>query len=279
VLLLGDASLDPRGFDARSLPAPLPALWSRTSYIWTASDPALAAVNGEDSLPDLAIGRLPANTLDQARSLVVKLLDWEDASRGLAGRAALVADNPDSAGDFEANARDIAASFLASRNPELVFLGQLGTEATRARVLETMDQGLSLLSYVGHGGHATWASEAFLRTRDLAALRAQAEQPLLVTMNCWNGYFIGATYESMAEAFVKAEGRGAIAAFSPSGLSLDTPAHLFHRALMAEVVSARHARLGDAVLAAQRTYADSGQFPELLGIYHLFGDPAMKIEP
>jgi hypothetical protein len=35
--------------------------------------------------------------------------------------------------------------------------------------------------------------------------------------------------------------------------------------------------LGDAVLAAQEAYADSGAFPELLGIYHSFGDPAMEL--
>ena len=38
--------------------------------------------------------------------LVAKLLDWEDASLSLDGTAALVADNPDAAGDFEANARE-----------------------------------------------------------------------------------------------------------------------------------------------------------------------------
>ena len=63
VLLLGDASYDPRHFVASSLASPLPALWTKTSYLWTASDPLLAAVNGEDALPDLAIGRLPATTL------------------------------------------------------------------------------------------------------------------------------------------------------------------------------------------------------------------------
>jgi hypothetical protein len=35
--------------------------------------------------------------------------------------------------------------------------------------------------------------------------------------------------------------------------------------------------LGDAVLAAQEAYAYSGAFPELLSIYHLFGDPAMEL--
>jgi hypothetical protein len=279
VLLLGDSSTDPRRFNASAWPAPLPAAWSRTSYIWTVSDPTLAAVNGDDSLPDLAIGRLPANTLEQAHALVAKLIDWENAGFSLDGAAALVADNPDSAGDFEANARDIATSFLATRNPELIFLSQLGTDATRSRVLGSLDQGLSLLSYVGHGAQTAWASEYFLLTKDLAALQAQTQQPLLLTLNCLNGYFVGSTYDSMAEAFVKAQGRGAIAAFSPSGLSLDGAAHLYHRALMAEITSGNHARLGDAVLEAQKAYAATGVMPEMLDIYHLLGDPAMRIQP
>ena len=62
VLLLGDASYDPRNFIGSSLPSPLPAWWTKTSYLWTVSDPLLAAVNGDDGLPDLAIGRLPATT-------------------------------------------------------------------------------------------------------------------------------------------------------------------------------------------------------------------------
>ena len=39
----------------------------------------------------------------------------------------------------------------------------------------------------------------------------------------------------------------------------------------------RHERLGDALLAAQKTYAESGLMPELLDVYHLFGDPGMRI--
>src|SRR5262249_13349384 len=71
--------------------------------------------------------------------------------------------------------------------------------------------------------------------------------------------------------------RGAVAAFSPSGLSVDEPAHVYHTALLKEIVSGEHDRLGDAVLAAQRDYADSGAAPELLSVYNLFGDPAMRI--
>ena len=68
-----------------------------------------------------------------------------------------------------------------------------------------------------------------------------------------------------------------IASFSPSGLSLDGPAHQYHRALMAELTSGQHQRLGDAVLAAQKAYAQTGLMPELLERLPPLGDPAMRI--
>ena len=279
VVLLGDANHDPRHFVASSQPSPMPFLLHKTSYIWTVSDPALAAVNGDDLLPDLAIGRLPATTVEQAQAMVGKVLDWEDQGNTLEGRVALVADNPDLAGNFEADARDIESSFLAGRDTTEVFLGPIGSrDVARARILDAFNQGLSLISYVGHGGGAVWAGENILSSWDAASLQAQPRQPLMLTMNCLNGYFITPYYESLAEAFLKAEGRGTIAAFSPSGLSLDGPAHLFHRAVMQEVTSGQHHRLGDALLAAQKDYATTGAMPELLSVYHLFGDPALKLQ-
>jgi hypothetical protein len=68
-----------------------------------------------------------------------------------------------------------------------------------------------------------------------------------------------------------------VAAFSPSGLSLNDSAHRYHQALLQELVHANHERLGDAVMAAQEAYARTGALPELLSIYHLFGDPALRL--
>ncbi len=232
VLLLGGSTYDPRNFSGSARPSPLPPLVIRTSYLWTVSDPTLAAVNGDDGLPDLAIGRLPASSVEEAATLVDKLLAWEDGVGTLDGRAVLVADNPDAAGDFEANQRDIQKSFLGGRDSELVFLSALGSE-TRPAILDAFDTGASLMSYVGHGGAAVWASENVLNSWDTASLLPQSRQPVLLTMNCLNGYFLAPNFNSIAEAFLKAEGRGSIAGFSPSGLSLDGPAHLYHRAIVA----------------------------------------------
>jgi hypothetical protein len=276
VLLLGDATDDPRRFVSTSWASPLPAFWVKTSYLWTVSDPALGAVNGEDGLPDLAIGRLPARTVGEAEALVSKLLAWEDSGQDLAGQAVLVADTPDGAGDFEADVEDIRASFLSARSTTTLKVSELGG-ATRPAILDSFDEGASLMSYVGHGGTTVWSSANVLRSGDAPSLRAQSQQPMLLTMNCLNGYFVAPNLEALPEALLKAQGRGAIAAFSPSGLSLDGPAHQYHRAVMAEITNGQHERLGDALLAAQKAYAQTGLMPELLAVYQLLGDPGMRI--
>ncbi len=199
MVLLGDATYDPQRFQATSWASPLPASWAKTSYLWTASDPALAAVNGDDLLPDLAIGRLPATTREQAEALVSKLLAWEDSGQDLAGNAVLVADTPDLAGDFEADVEDVRASFLAERSTTTLKVSELG-RATRPAILDSFDEGASLMSYVGHGGTAVWSSANVLNSWDTPSLQAQSRQPLLLTMNCLNGYFVAPNFDALAEA-------------------------------------------------------------------------------
>jgi hypothetical protein len=208
-VLLGDATYDPRRFSAgTTLDSPLPALWGRTSWLWTALNPVLGAVNGEDEVPDVAVGRIPATTVEEAERLIGKLLAWEGSGQGLEGKALLVADNKDAAGDFEWNVADIRSSFLGGREAEVLKVGELGATGTRPAVQAAFDGGLGLASYVGHGGSAVWASENVWTSWDAASLRAESRQPLLLTLNCLNGYFVGTNFESLAESLVKAEGRG-----------------------------------------------------------------------
>jgi hypothetical protein len=277
VLLLGDATFDPKDYAGTGVKDYLPVSMFESTWMWTASDPAYASVNGDDTLPDLAIGRLPAASLEQAENLVQKLVAFERAGFDPSAPAVLVADNPDNAGDFETDADDIASGPLAGVPTEKIYLARLGTTETRSEILSAFDRGASIMSYVGHGGIDVWATERVLLSEDLPRLSPQARQPILFTMNCLNGYFFAPAFDSLAEALVKAEDKGAIAAVSPSGLSLDSAAHVYHKALVAEVASGRHAHLGDAILAAQSDYADTGLFPELLRVYNLLGDPAMRI--
>ena len=226
--MLGDATYDFKDHLRTGVRNQVPPFMVRTSYWWTASDPTYVSVNGEDEIPDLAIGRLPARTAAEARVLVEKIVAYE-------------------------------------------------TGGTRAGILDAFDRGTSLMSYLGHGSISIWASENVFNVRDVGSLSPQAQQPFLLTMNCLSGYFHFPYLNSLSEEVVKADGRGALAAFSPSGLSLSGPAHRYHKALLSELLSGKRERLGDAVLAAQAAYAESGEFLELISIYHLLGDPALRV--
>jgi Peptidase family C25 len=250
----------------------------KTSYLWTVSDPAYASVNGDDSIPDIAIGRLPASSFDEAQRLVQKIIAYENAGGTLDGPAVLVADNADLGGNFEANAEEIASGILASRNPTRIYYSQQGA-STRQKIEQAFDDGASLMSYVGHGATAVWASENIFNFQDVKDLTPQPQQPFLLTMNCLNGFFQFPPLNSLSEELLKAEGKGVIGAFSPSGLSLNDAAHVYHTAVLEEILSGRHERIGDALVAAQEDYAQAGGAPQLLAIYHLLGDPAMRILP
>lgn len=278
VLLVGDGTFDFKNHLQTGVKNQVPPRMVKTSYLWTASDPSYAAVNGDDPLPDLAIGRLPAATVEELETMVEKIVAYETGEAGLdRSTVVLVTDDPDRAGNFEADADALAAGVLASRNPHKIYLSQLGTAATRDAIGQSFDEGASLISYIGHGGIHLWADENFFNSGDVASLRPQAQQPVLLTMNCLNGYFHFPYFDSLAETLLKADGKGVIAAFSPSGLSLNGPAHRYHEALLTELFSGKHQRFGDAVMAAQEAYAETGALPELLSIYHVLGDPAMRL--
>jgi hypothetical protein len=277
VALLGDATYDFKDRLGTGVINRVPPFLVETAYLETVSDPTLAAVNGDDSLPDVAIGRLPAGDVGELKSMVDKIVAFEASDRRLDGRIFLVTDNPDGAGDFEANAEELSATVLNAKEVRTIFLGEMGSAATRDAIQRAFGEGASLMSFIGHGGIHLWADENILNIDDVPNLAPHHEQPLLLTMNCLNGYFHFPYFNALSEELLKAEGKGIIAAFSPSGLSLNDAAHRYHRFLLEEIVGGRHDRLGDAVLASQLRYAETGIFPEALLIYHLLGDPALHL--
>src|SRR5262249_24059218 len=131
VLLLGDASYDPKEYLKTGVKDWLPGFPVKTSFLWTVSDPTYASVNGADLVPDLAIGRLTASNVEEAQVLVQKTIAFESGGGSFSGTSVLVADNADTGGNFEADADDIAATVLAGRSPQKIYYSQQGA-STRA---------------------------------------------------------------------------------------------------------------------------------------------------
>ena len=185
----------------------VPPLVVETPFLYTASDPTYAAVHGDDLLPDVAIGRLPAADGDEVHVLVRKIVIYETAKTSLRGPVVLVTDNADRGGNFDSNAASLERGVLAGIRTHRISLSKLGVTSAKQEVLDAFDEGVSLVSYMGHGGIHLWASENLLNTADIASLAPQSRQPLVLAVDCLNGYFHFPFLNSLSEELVKANGK------------------------------------------------------------------------
>jgi hypothetical protein len=79
VLLVGDASFDPRNFYGFGSFDFMPTKLVDTYYQETASDDWLVDFDG-DGLPDMAIGRLPVRTPEEAAAVISKITGYEQSA-------------------------------------------------------------------------------------------------------------------------------------------------------------------------------------------------------
>ncbi len=299
VLLVGDATYDPRGYLPDSSPTYLPPyLGDVDPWIGeTASDRWYADLSG-DVLPDLRLGRLPVNTPEEVQAVVEKIVSYE--ARPLRERwnerLLFGADNPSTAGDHHADSDsefNIYATPAYGRVGVRVYLSETGgapylyTDAETAQdaLIAEFDQGALLYTYFGH---ASWHQEAVLETDNyaplfhvdhVARLNNQRRWPMVLHMTCFTGYYVHRTDDTLDESLLRADGVGAVAVWGASGNGLVEGHHVLHHSFYSTVFDDQQVELGAATHAALTTlypYA-GGAYNDLIDTYHLFGDPAMKL--
>ncbi len=108
VVLVGHGKLRRPRRPRRGRQPRLPMLVT-TPYGLASSDVALADVDGDDGVPEFAIGRIPASTEAELTAYLGKLDAYELASGPWVGRALFLADNGDNGGDFGVDSAASAA--------------------------------------------------------------------------------------------------------------------------------------------------------------------------
>ena len=82
-----------------------------------------------------------------------------------------------------------------------------------------LSEGAALVSYAGHGSVASWQLD-LLTTEDVPRLTNGSKLPLVVALNCFNGFFQSLfPEESLAEALVRAPDGGAVGVWASSGMT------------------------------------------------------------
>ncbi len=269
VVLAGAGHLDYRnrlGF-GESL---VPPLMVATPWGLFASDNALADLVGNDGLPDVAIGRLPAGNAFELDAMIAKLAAYEGGG-SWAARAVFAADVAQGA-NFAADSERLVATAPAGYSIDSIHLGELPIDAARSRLFADLQAGVGLVNYVGHGGLDRLSSQGLLTSDDVPLLARGVSTPLFVTLTCTVNRFELPQYPCLGQTLMAKANGGAAAVWGPSGLSDNGPAVELGARFLAGL-GGSDTRVGDAVLAALRS---SGR--ALADIYNLLGDPAMKVQ-
>jgi peptidase C25-like protein len=260
----------------------VPPLLVTTEDGVAAADAELADFDGS-GVPAVAIGRIPAVTSAELRAYVDKVAAYESAPPGAwAEQALLVADDPDSGGDFPATSETVAKAMTpglrltrvyapASPSPEQVV-------ASRSRLEDALRQGQVLMNYVGHGGLDRMSSEGLLLTSDVPQLRNAPALPVMTALTCLVAQFAHPAVSSLGEELVLQPDGGAIALYGPTWLSHNTPAGDLGRHLLPALSAAGGGRLGDRLLRGLAAYAAAGGDRSTLRVYTLLGDPALAVK-
>ncbi len=280
VALVGEGTYDYkdiRGFGNNHVP-PLMVGGSWGLY---GADNRLADLVGDDGVPEIAIGRIPVENAEQLEAYIDKLIAYEQNDDETWTRQVLLAaDNPDDTGDYPADSEDYAALLPEELVANRVYLGQLTAEEGFELLIANLNEGVSLMTYLGHAGITQLSNEALLRSADVPNLTNGDRLPVIAVMGCHLGNFWLPGYSSLAEDLVLHPDGGAAGVWSPAGLSYNPQRRILGEAYLRAVYEEGIVILGDAVLralAVAATQHASGR-REVLETQVLLGDPALRLK-
>jgi hypothetical protein len=274
VLLLGGASVDPRNYLGFGELDFVPTKLVDTALLETASDDWFADFSGS-GVPHLALGRLPVRTVEEATTVIQKIVGY---ARGSAAepwtQAALLVADANDAFDFEAGSAQIAALLAKGFSVQRINVGQVGFPAARAALLTNLNQGQGMVHYLGHGSVEVWDTEGVLTSADAETLTNGPRLPFVAAMTCLNGFFHDPYTESLAAALLTAAQGGAVAVWASSGLTEPDGQLVMDRALVQLLFTQPDLALGEAVRTAKAAVSD----PDIRRTWIFFGDPTMRLK-
>lgn len=255
----------------------VPPLMVATPHGLFASDNRFVDVEGNDGMPEMAIGRLPVVTSEEMDAFIYKIMAYETAGGDWAKQVLMLADNADDGGNFPADSDAVAALLPSEYTAEKIYLSEHAIGEARQLVQDGINGGALLVNYIGHAGLDRFAQEGMLLNTDMGFLANGDRLPVVTAMTCVAGRFSMPGYDCLGELLVLHEGGGAVAGWAPSGLSLNDLAVVLNKALFNAAFVDGEKILGDVVLMALEEYRWSGKAPYMLDIYNLLGDPATEM--
>ena len=291
VTLIGDATYDYKNNSGVSHTNWIPPYQDGQSMY----DEWYVRIEGEDSVPDLAIARLPVQTLAEADAVVDKIIAYDQAPEpGVwQGEVLIVADdvsNPQSPDQFESFFLFDAEMIARRGMPEDLDITKLyvgtyqleGRTKPRARdeFIRQFNAGALILTYIGHGNPEVLAHEQiFLVSRDIGSIDNGGRLPFVYTAASQVGVFDDPARESMPEAMMKMPDGGVIGFISATRVGFHNSNMVLARQFHTQMYRSgrRHVALGLALMEAKQIVDISSEFRVNIQRYSLLGDAAQRL--
>lgn len=288
VALLGDMSWDYRKVVQNSRPNFIPAI-PHHSYLYgqAASDNLIVAVVGNDVIPDLAIGRISCETVEEANILIDKIIGYpEDTGKEWKSNILLISSGIDDADEnkFQFNDQNIFLdnTYISPKgyNAEKIFRypnkpEYLPFQGERPQIREAFNRGNVLTNFYGHGGGYQW--DFVFLSDDIYLLNNGGRLPLILSVTCYTAHFDN--QDVFGEQFNKVPGKGSIGFWGHTGVTfwfygVDMNKRVFNQIF-------NHSRLvvGDAFLNAKASYPPNHNSltRDHINLLTLLGDPAIRL--
>lgn len=237
LLLVGDGSYDYRGIndyhdDENFIPTyetdeslePILA-FPTDDYMALLDEEHPEALRGD---LDIAIGRLPVRTAAEANAVIDKIISYEQdegIDHDWKSQILFSADDEDynlHINDADEIARDIAEHYPMYNQLKVYYdaYPQVSTPGgnrypdAEESLSESINDGVLVVNYLGHGGPKGWAQERVLKVEDIAAWTNFDRLPLIITATCSFTGFDDPNITSAGEAALLNPVGGAVALFS-----------------------------------------------------------------
>lgn len=246
---------------------------------------------GAMGTPDMAVGRIPVTTKEQAASYLEKLHNYLSNSDRTMGdwRVTLcfVADDED--GNTHLRQANELAEYVSTNHPVFqinkIYLdaydqvttpgGQRYPEVTQA-INQQVNNGALLINYTGHGGETGWAHERILEVSDINAWKNFDRLPLFVTATCEFSRYDDPQRISAGEYVFLNPSGGGIALFTTARLTFGGSNITLNRSFIKYLFSktqGKYPTLGQAVMKAKQEGGSDLNGKKFI----LLGDPALTL--
>jgi len=298
LLLFGDGSYDPKD----RVPGNnnfVPSLESQESLSTTVSFVSddffgiMGQLEGYDAAGsiEIGVGRFPVNTIDQARTVVDKIINYSGNTDTICAdwrnNIALACDEGER-NYFVSNSEDLDR-IIADKYPVLnvnkiyfdaypmvqIPAGARFPEANKA-LNNAVEKGTLLINYIGHGGETGWSNRQVLTMADINSWTNSQRLPVFVTATCEFSRFDNPERFSAGEEIIVRPAGGGIAMFSTTrttfagtNQALDTS---FFRHMM-DRRDGRYIRMGELIMISK----NNNQNNSYLRNFVLLGDPAQQM--